>query len=475
MSHPNRSQQDSGREAAPPYPDAAGIAAQVNAGDLDPGAVVSAFQARIDARNGELNAVFEERRDLVDADVAQLRERLAAGERPPLAGVPVIVKDVVWVRGRRVTQGSLLYRDFVAPADAIAVERLRAAGAIVLGMGNTSEFACKGLTTNKVYGLTRHPQDTALTAGGSSGGCAVAVAAGMAPLALGTDGGGSSRRPPAHAGVVGFKPSFGAIPDAAGFPHAFPGIQVMAPITRTVDDAALMFRVLCGPDPRDPDSMGFRCAAAGPLDGIRIAVSPRLGLDTPVDDDVAEAFEAAVARLEAAGVPGLRVARQDPVWPDGAGEAALMPLQHVGLANLHGDAWRRDPDRFDPDIARQIERGFAWSGAEVARAREASRRIGLALAAFFTEHDLLLCPTTPCVAWPNDRLGPERIGGVAVEPRAHAVFTPFFNHAQAPAISVPCGTGRDGLPVGLQIAGPRGADWRVLAAARLIEQLLAAG
>ncbi len=474
MPHPNRSRQDSGhdRDAAPPYPSASGIAAQVNAGELDPGAVVSAFQARIDARNGELNAVFEERRDLVEADVAQLRGRLAAGERPPLAGVPVIVKDVVWVRGRRVTQGSLLYRDFVAPEDAIAVERLRAAGAIVLGMGNTSEFACKGLTTNKVYGLTRHPQDTALTAGGSSGGCAVAVAAGMAPLALGTDGGGSSRRPPAHAGVVGFKPSFGAIPDAAGFPHAFPGIQVMAPITRTVDDAALMFRALCGPDPRDPDSMGFQCAAAEPLEGLRIAVSPRLGLDTPVDDDVAEAFEAAVARLRAAG---LRIARQDPAWPEGAGEAALMPLQHVGLANLYGEAWRSDPDRFDPDIARQIERGLSWSGAEVARAREASRRIGLALAAFFTEHDLLLCPTTPCVAWPNDRLGPERIGGVAVEPRAHAVFTPFFNHAQAPAISVPCGTGRDGLPVGLQIAGPRGADWRVLAAARLVEQLLAAG
>ncbi len=472
MSHPNRSQQDNGRDADLPYPDAAGIAAQVNAGELDPGAVVSAFQARIDARNGELNAVFEERRELVDADVAQLRGRLAEGERPPLAGVPVIVKDVVWVRGRRVTQGSLLYRDFVAPEDAIAVERLRTAGAIVLGMGNTSEFACKGLTTNKVYGLTRHPQDTALTAGGSSGGCAVAVAAGMAPLALGTDGGGSSRRPPAHAGVVGFKPSFGAIPDAAGFPHAFPGIQVMAPIARTVDDAALMFRALCGPDPRDPDSMGFQCAAAEPLDGLRIAVSPRLGLDTPVDDDVAEAFEAAVARLRAAG---LRIARQDPVWPEGAGEAALMPLQHVGLANLYGEAWRRDPDRFDPDIARQIERGFAWSGAEVAHAREASRRIGLALAAFFTDHDLLLSPTTPCVAWPNDRLGPERIGGIVVEPRAHAVFTPFFNHAQAPAISVPCGTGRAGLPVGLQIAGPRGADWRVLAAARLVEQLLSAG
>lgn len=450
--------------------DAATIAGRVVAGRLDPAEVVAAFQARIAERNDQLNAVFEQRQDLVDADLAQLRARLAQGERPLLAGVPVIVKDVIWSQGRRVTQGSQLYRDFVAPADAIAVERLRRAGAIVLGMGNTSEFACKGLTTNKVYGLTHHPLDATLTAGGSSGGCAVAVAAGMAPLALGTDGGGSSRRPPAHAGVVGFKPSYGAIPDSVGFPHAFNGIQVIAPITRTVADAELMFEALAGADARDPDTLGFTPGAARPLHTLKIAVSPRLGLDTPVDDDVAQAFEQAVARLQAAG---LTIERADPQWPAGADEAALMPLQHVGLANLYGEPWRRDPDVFDPDIARQIERGLAWTGADVARAREASHQIALTVAGFFTRYDLLLCPTTPCVAWRNDRLGPERIGGVAVEPRAHAVFTPFFNHALAPAISVPCGSGRDGLPVGLQIAGPRGADRSVLAAARLAESLLA--
>lgn len=451
--------------------DAAGIAALVCAGRLDAADVAMTFQARIDERNPELNAVFEQRPDLVQADVAELRARLARGERPLLAGVPVIVKDVIWTKGRRVTQGSQLYRDFVAPEDAIAVERLRRAGAIILGMGNTSEFACKGLTTNKVYGLTRHPADPTLTAGGSSGGCAVAVAAGMAPLALGTDGGGSSRRPPAHAGVVGFKPSFGAIPDAAGFPHAFHGVQVMAPITRTVADAELMFRALSGPDPRDPATLGFAIGSdARPLHTLRIAFSPRLGLNVPVDDDVAAAFDTAVSRLRAAG---LSVERADPVWPTGADEAALMPLQHVGLANLYGEAWRRDPDLFDPDIARQIERGLAWSGVDVARAREASHSIGLAMAAFFTRYDLLLSATTPCVAWRNDRLGPEQIGGVTVEPRAHAVFTPFFNHAQAPAISVPCGIGRDALPVGLQIAGPRGADLRVLAAARLAESAFA--
>ena len=146
-----------------------------------------------------------------------------------------------------------------------------------------------------------------------------------------------------------------------------------------------------------------------------------------------------------------------------------MPLQHVGLAHLFADAWRRDPSRFDPDIARQIERGLAWSGAEVARAREAGWQIALTLAEFFTRFDLLLCPTTPCVAWRNDRLGPERIGGVAVEPRGHAVFTPWVNHAMAAAISIPCGAGRDGLPAGLQLIAPRGHDRLLLNAARAAE------
>ena len=449
--------------------DASGLARRVNAGELDPGEVLACFQQRIAQVNPALNAVVGDTPLSLAADLAALRRRIAAGEALPLAGVPVLVKDVIWVRDQRVTQGSLLFKDFVAPQDALAVTRLRQAGALILGMANSSEFACKGLTTNKVYGLTRHPLDASLTPGGSSGGCASAVAAGLAPLALGTDGGGSSRRPPAHVGVVGFKPSFGAIPDPIGFPHAFNGLQVIAPITRTVGDAALMFEVLAGADPRDPHSVDFPDPGPRPAHSLRIAYSPKLGLDVPVDADVQACMEGAVESLQRAGWD---VARHDPIWPAGANEDALMPLQHVGLAHLFADAWRRDPSRFDPDIARQIERGLAWSGAEVARAREAGWQIALTLAEFFTRFDLLVCPTTPCVAWRNDRLGPERIGGVAVEPRGHAVFTPFVNHAMAAAISIPCGTGREGLPVGLQLIAPRGHDRRLLNAAQAAERIL---
>jgi aspartyl-tRNA(Asn)/glutamyl-tRNA(Gln) amidotransferase subunit A len=452
--------------------DASQIAERVQSGALDPGDVVAGFQQRIRARNADLNAVVGETPPGLGAEIDALRGRIARGERLPLAGVPVVVKDTIWVEDQRVTQGSLLFKDFVAPQDALAVQRLRAAGALVIGMGNSSEFACKGLTTNKVYGLTRHPMDLSLTPGGSSGGCAVAVAAGLAPLALGTDGGGSSRRPPAHVGVVGFKPSFGAIPDPVGFPHAFNGLQVIAPISRTVSDAQLMFEAMAGPDARDAQSIGVPAGGTPrPARTLRIAWSPRFGFDVPVDEDVAACMARAIDALRRAD---FCIDDADPVWPAGASEDALMPLQHTGLAHLFGEAWQRDASRFDPDVARQIERGLQWSGADVARARAAGASIALTLAEFLTRYDLLICPTTPCVAWPNDRLGPSHIGGVAVEPRAHAVFTSFVNHAMAAAISIPCGNGRDGLPVGMQVIAARGHDRQLLDTSKAIEQIVRA-
>ena len=205
---------------------------------------------------------------------------------------------------------------------------MKKAGAVVIGMGATSEFACKGVTTSPLFGPTRHPLNPDLTPGGSSGGPAAAVAAGLVPLAIGTDAGGSSRRPPAHVGVVGFKPSYGAIPYGPGFAEPFFGISVIAPIARNVADAALAFEAMAGPDPRDPDSALVETDDVD-LSDLRIAFSPKLGLDTPVDTVIAERLEAIVEHL---AKTGLRIARRDPVWPAGATEEALMPLQHAGLA-----------------------------------------------------------------------------------------------------------------------------------------------
>jgi aspartyl-tRNA(Asn)/glutamyl-tRNA(Gln) amidotransferase subunit A len=417
-----------------------------------------------------LNAVVTVDAERSLSDAATIDRRLHLGESMPLAGVPVVIKDNIWVDGWRVTQGSRLFADFVAPCDAIAVERLKKAGAIVVGMGATSEFACKGVTTSLLFGPTRHPRNQELTPGGSSGGPATAVAADLVPLAIGTDAGGSSRRPPAHVGVVGFKPSYGAIPYGPGFAEPFFDISVIAPIARNVADAALAFEAMAGVDIRDSDSVLVESDDLGLLD-FRIAFSPKLALDIPVDPVIAERLEVVVEHL---GKRGLRIVRRDPIWPPGATEEALMPLQHAGLAGLYGDDFQRDPGQFDPDVARQIERGLALRGVDVTAALGQSAAIRTAFAAFFCEFDLLLAPTVPCVAWPLLQPGPKMIGGKEVSPRAHAAFTPFVTHARLPAISIPCGCDASGLPFGIQITARRGRDRMLLQAAMRMEAELRA-
>ena len=449
--------------------DAITIAHRVRSGVVTPLEVVKAFQARIEALNPRLNAIVDYDPAEGRAQAGDVARRLAQGAFLPLAGVPVVVKDVLWVAGRRITQGSNLFRDFRPPRDALCVERLRAAGAIILGIGNSSEFACKGHTNNLVYGPTRHPLDPSLTPGGSSGGSAAAVAAGMAPLALGTDAGGSTRRPPAHVGVVGFKPSRGAIPDVHGFPSVAPDVDTIAAIAGNVADVSLLFGVIAGPDPRDPVSIALPSPDVRPSRALRIAFSPRFGRDAAIDADVAEAVDRAIAGLRGGG---WTIAEADPIWPDGASEEAVMPMQHAAIAALYGERWRREPTLFDPDVGQQIDSGLKLSGVALAEARLMGGAIARAHAAFFVDWDLLIGPTTPCVAWPVGQLAPEQIGGRPTTARGHAVFTPFVNHALAPAASIPCGAGRDGLPVGLQIVGPRYADERVLRAAAAIEDTL---
>jgi aspartyl-tRNA(Asn)/glutamyl-tRNA(Gln) amidotransferase subunit A len=444
------------------------IAASVSTGRTSAVETVRAALDRITTAKA-LNAVVTVNTERALSEAATIDRRVRLGDNMLLAGVPVVVKDNIWVEGWRVTQGSRLFADFIAPSDAIAVERLQGAGAVVVGMGATSEFACKGVTTSLLFGPTRHPLNPELTPGGSSGGPATAVAADLVPLAIGTDAGGSSRRPPAHVGVVGFKPSYGAIPYGPGFAEPFFGISVIAPIARNVADAALAFEAMAGFDPRDPDSAKIESDHVDASD-LRIAFSPTLALETPIDAVIAERLEAVVEHL---GGIGLQIARRDPVWPPGATEEALMPLQHVGLAAVYGADFHKDPGQFDPDVARQIERGLSWRGVEVAAALGASSAISAAFAAFFCEFDLLLAPTVPCVAWPLVRLGPTMIGGKEASPRAHAAFTPFVNHARLPAISIPCGNDACGLPFGIQIIARRGHDRLLLRAAKRIEYEIA--
>ncbi len=433
---------------------ATALAAEVRAGRVTPQAAAAAARARAEERNPALNALTLVNPAL-EAEAEAVAARLAAGEELPLAGVPVVIKDNIWVKDLPITQGSKLFEGFIAPEDAQAVARLRAAGAVLLGIGTCSEFACKGSTNTPLYGMTRNPLDLSRTPGGSSGGPVAAVAAGMAPLALGTDAGGSTRRPPAHVGLVGLKPTQGLIPYGPGFDEPVWGISVLAPIARTVEDISLAMSVLADLAPEPP------------LEGA-LAHAATFGLDQRLDPGVAGAFAAGIAAIAAAGHP-LRAAAPD--W-QGLDGMSVMPLQHAGLAALFGARWRETPEEFDPDLGAQIESGLALSGVAVADAHQASHRIRGIVLEFLAQHAAMITLTTPCAAWPVELSAPAAIGGAPCGPRDHAAFTSQLNHAGCPAITLPCGTDAAGLPLGMQIIAAPGRDAALLALATQIAPLL---
>ncbi len=447
---------------------AAAIAAAVRTGKSKARDVAEMAIARVEARNKDLTAIVDfnpaEARAAADAVDARRKQ----GFDGPILGVPYTVKDTTWVAGRRVTNGSLLYKDFIPPRDAVAVERLKAGGGIFLGMTNTPEMAAKGHTENKVYGPSRNPLNTAMTPGGSSGGAAAALAAGFTPIALGTDGGGSGRRPASHCGIVGLKTSAGAIPSPFGFGGAYgPLYGVVAPMGRTVADAKVAFEVMAGPDPRDPHSVAT--LDMPPPSMPRIAYSPRLGLNVAVDADVMSAVEASVARLRAAG---WRIEAADIAWPEGTNEGAFGAVNAAASALLYGEREGQDKNLFGDNVTGLIQRGRTIPGTDVVAAFRFADACARAVARFFTEYDYLITPTTACVAWPVEQVYPKIIENKQASPRSHAAFTPLFNLALTPGISVPCGLGRDDLPVGLQIVAPRLHDRPLLAMAQRAETAL---
>ncbi|HEX3140816.1 MAG TPA: amidase, partial [Rhizobacter sp.] len=375
---------------------------------------------------------------------------------------------------RPLTQGSRLYANFNAPRDAWCVARLRQLGAVVLGITNCSEFACKGVTSNLVYGATRHPMNPALTPGGSSGGAVTALASGLGLLALGTDAGGSIRRPAAHCGLVGHKPTQGVIAHPWGFAEPNYGVSVIGLAARNVGDCAWLLDHLAGFDNGDPSApplqvalQAHELAQAAPPRSLRIAWSPQLGCGYAIDADVLAALTQRVNALRAAG---WAVTDADPAWPQGIREYPLAALQHAGLHALYGEAVKTHRHDIDPDLTAQIDAGATIAPTELACVLRLRERIVASLSRFFEQHELLLCPTAPVTAWPIEQIGPPVIGGAPAGPRGHAAFTPLFNYCGVPACSVPAGLVR-GLPVGLQIVAPRFEDARVLQMAALIESL----
>ena len=451
------------------------LAQQVQQHALSAAEVATDTCDRLERLNPRLNAFVAYDRRWVEAEAAAIDHRVAAGEHLPFAGVPFSIKDNLWLGGFSASFGSRSLADFVAPRDSWCVARLRELGALPIGVTACSEFACKGITQSPRHGVTRNPWDLGRTPGGSSGGAVAAIAAGIGPIGLATDAGGSTRRPAAHTGLVGFKPTLGLVPNPWGFDDPNHLLSVIGQISRDVEDAAMMVDALKGFDPLDPlslpqfASLDVRSGLKASTGRLRVAYAPDLGCGFAIDDDVGQALDRAVATLQ--GV-GWLIERAAPDWPKSGGEYPLLALQQAELASLYGEVFKNTPDLLDPDIAAQIELGLAMPGTRIAEVLLLRDRISTAYAAFFRNFDVLVTLTAPVEAWAIGALGPATIGGKPAGPRGHAAFTPLFNYCGAPAISIPCGTGRNELPVGMQIAGPRFADALVLQAAWHAEQAL---
>ena len=438
---------------------------------LSPVEVVQAVLARIERLNPTLNAYVtligdQATKDARAAERAAMKKGAALG---PLHGVPFSTKDLVITRGVRTTFGTRLFADNVPAEDAPMVGRLRAAGAIQLGKTNTPMMGWIGATHNLLFGITRNPWNLDRTPGGSSGGASTAVAAGLGPLAIGTDGGGSIRIPSSCAGIYGIKPTFGLIP-VYPFSAAW-GLSHIGPMTRTVADAALMMNACAGPDARDPFSLpgprvDYVKALRGGVKGLRVAWTADLGFARAVDPEVKAVCERAARRFREMGC---RVEAIEPKWP--SPHAAWRTMFLGGIAARLGPALRDRRDDIDPGLLALADGTAGWSPTHYVQAwfdrlawEEHPRRL-------FERYDLLLTPTIACAPFKVGLDAPASIAGTPTEIYDWIPFTYPFNMTGHPGASVPCGFTRDGLPIGLQIVGRRFEDATVLRASAAFERI----
>ena len=432
------------------------LAAGLRAREFSAREVMEAHLARIDAVNPRVNAIvtlLEPEAALLAADAAD------AGEpRGVLHGLPIAVKDLEDTAGMRTTYGSTLFARHVPASDSLLVERLRAAGAIVIGKTNTPEFGAGSQTFNAVFGATRNPWELSRTPGGSSGGAAAAVASGMLPFADGSDLGASVRNPAAFCGVVGLRPSPGVIPDS-GRRDPWSPLPVLGPIARTVDDVALLLSALAGPDPRDPLAAGERFVPAEDADvrGLRIGWSRDLG-GLPVDPAVTAVLEAQRSTLEALGCV---VEDAEPSF-DGADEAFEV-LRGVAFAG----AFKQLVHEVKPALAGNVRFGLSLTPERIARALELRGELFARMREFLGRYDVLAAPVTQVPPFSVDDEFPRSIAGVEM-----GSYLEWFRSCSRitvtshPAVAVPAGFTDDGLPVGLQLVGRYRGERELLRLAR---------
>lgn len=471
------------------YVSATELALRIRQRTLSPVEVVDAVIARIEARNPSLNALVYVDFDGARAQAKKAERQLMSGEAiGPLLGVPAALKDLFDFKPGWVSTfgGIRALKNHVTQFYCGFAERIEQAGAILLGKTNSPVMGFRGTCDNYLFGPTRNPFSPAKNTGGSSGGSAAAVADGILPFAEGTDGGGSIRIPAAWCGVYGYKPSFGRVPFLAR-PNAFAGdtpFLFEGPITRTVEDAALVLKGIAGYDARDPysidETVDFPAAARRSIRGWKIAYSPDFDV-FPVDRRVAEVVAKAVKAFEEAGahVEEVKLGINRPqkelsdLWCRLITPLNLQALDGFKAAGI--DLLGQHRDDFPPEYLRWMEAGRTMSALDFYRDQAIRSEIYDALQGVLGRYDLLVTPTLACMPVDNaadgNTKGPSRINGEEVDPLIGWCLTYLVNFTGHPAASIPAGLSDDNLPVGMQIIGRRYADVDVLAASAAFERL----
>ncbi len=433
--------------------------------------VMRAVLERVDAVNPKLNAIVTLERESALKAARTATAALKKGKKlGPLHGVPVTIKDLTHTKGIRTTWGSKVFEHHVPDEDSLIVERLKGAGAIILGKTNTPEFGAGGNTFNAVFGATRNPWNPALTCGGSSGGAAVALATGMGPIAQGSDTGGSLRTPAAFCGVVGFRTSPGLVPY---YPKAlgWDSIGVTGPMARTVADTALMLSVIAGPDDRSPisydaDTAAFPRAVKSPsIKGWRVAWTPDLSGLIPVDGEVVQVAERATRVFRSLG------AKVESACCDFS-EINDIVLGTRGLAMVanHADKLAKWKDQMQKGLVWNIEQGLRLTPEDIARAELLRTTLWHRVRTFMETRELLILPTVAVPPFPVEQPYPTEINGKSLDNYTQWFFLTYgITLTALPVISVPCGFTKSGLPVGLQIVGRRRQEVMVLRAAAAFE------
>lgn len=393
----------------------------------------------------------------------------------PLHGIPFSVKDLLITENVRTTFGSYIFEHHIPQHDAPCVRRLKDAGAILIGKTTTPEFGHKALTDSPLFGITRNPWNIERSPGGSSGGASAAVAAGLGPLAVGTDGGGSIRIPASCTGIVGLKPTLGRIPHPQA-PDLFGNLSYIGPMTRTVADAAVMFQVMAGPDTDDPLSYGWAGLDSKLLPnadnlkavkGCKIAWSPTLG-NTEVDHQTLELTQQAV---EVFTDLGAIVEEARPEFEPT--EELFIVLFHTSLATRLRSYVAAFGDKLDPTLLDAIQQGHQYKAMDLQETIYKRSRLFQTIQQFFRRYDLLMTPTVSTPALPADHnaMDPIEINGKVAGSMRGSWYpdTHPFNMAGNPALSIPCGWTNENLPVGLQIVGPWLAESKILQAAAAFE------